>query len=97
MLPNRIWLQKKVAIHSDGPLATTVLTLLAVIALLLSRATAAVHPVPLDKNVNAAKCLEYQKNGKAGNAPFGVLGQRIGSCVCSSGHHAAGDCSLRLC
>ncbi len=39
-----------------------------------------------------------EKNGKAGKAPFGFLGQeRIGSSVCMSGHHAAGDCSLRVC
>jgi hypothetical protein len=53
-----MWFHKEVAGHRDRPFTIFVLILFALIALLLSRATAAVHPVPLDKNVDATKCLE---------------------------------------
>jgi hypothetical protein len=36
------------------------------------------------------------KNGKVGKETLGFLGhERIGSSVCPSGHHAAGDCTVQ--
>src|ERR1017187_8520919 len=61
-----VWFYKKVANHRDRPLIPFALIWFVLIALLLPRATAAVHPVPLDKNIDAAKCLECHEDKSKG-------------------------------
>jgi predicted CXXCH cytochrome family protein len=80
VLPYRSWSRKKVANRSDRPLAIIVLTLFALVALLLSRATAAVHPVPLDKNVDAAKCLECHEEKAKGKFVHSAIAMGCLSC-----------------
>ena len=80
MLPPRIWFRKKVANHSDRPLAVLVLILFALIALLLSRATAAVHPVPLDPKTDSAKCLECHEDKSKGKAVHSAIAMGCLSC-----------------
>ena len=48
LLPHRIWFSKRPASHGGRVLLSDVLIFIALVALLISRATAAVHPVPLD-------------------------------------------------
>jgi predicted CXXCH cytochrome family protein len=53
----------KTAANCGGPeFGHRVWMCVALLALLAGRATAAVHPVPLDKNVDAAKCLECHED-----------------------------------
>jgi len=80
VLPYRSWSHKKVANRSDRPLAIIVLTLFALVALLISRATAAVHPVPLDKNVDAAKCLECHEDKSKGKFVHSAIAMGCLSC-----------------
>ncbi len=74
LLPHRIWCNEndRVANHRDRPLAIVIFVLFALIPLLISRANAAIHPVPLDKNVDAAKCLECHNSDD--NREFGGVG-----------------------
>src|SRR5580693_6718458 len=53
---------------------------LALFALAGSRATAAVHPVPLDKNVDAAKCLECHEDKTKGKAVHSAMATGCLSC-----------------
>ena len=80
VLPPRIWFHKKVAIHSDRPLAVVVLILVTLIALLLSRASAAVHPVPLDPKIDSAKCLECHEDKSKGKAVHSAMAMGCLSC-----------------
>ena len=80
MLPHRIWFQQRLAIHSDRPLAVVVLILVTLIALLLSRASAAVHPVPLDPKVDSAKCLECHEDKSKGKAVHSAIAMGCLSC-----------------
>ncbi len=80
VLPHRIWFHKKVANHSARPLAIVLLILFAAIALLFSRANAAIHPVPLNKNVNAAKCLECHEDKSKGKAVHSAIAMGCMSC-----------------
>ena len=79
-LPHRMWFHKKVANHRDRPLIPFALILFALIALLLSRATAAVHPVPLDKNIDAAKCLECHEDKSKGKFVHSAIAMGCLSC-----------------
>ena len=52
----------------------------ALIALLISRATAAVHPVPLDPKTDAAKCLECHEDKSKGKAVHSAIAMGCLSC-----------------
>ena len=80
LLPHRIWFRKKLGNRHDRSLAVLVLILFALVALLVSRATAAVHPVPLDKNVDAAKCLECHEDKSKGKAVHSAIAMGCLSC-----------------
>jgi len=62
------------------PRRINILIFFAVVALLLSRATAAVHPVPLDKNVDAAKCLECHEDKSKGKFVHSAIAMGCLSC-----------------
>jgi hypothetical protein len=72
LLPPRISFQKQIVSKADRPIATIGLILLTLTALLVPRAYPAVHPVPLEKNVDAAKCLECHNSDD--NREFGGTG-----------------------
>jgi predicted CXXCH cytochrome family protein len=78
--PQNIWCYKPVARNSDRPLTVVVLILFALVALLLTRANAAVHPVPLDKNVDAAKCLECHEDKSKGKFVHSAIAMGCLSC-----------------
>src|ERR1035438_9843134 len=80
LLPRRIWFHNEVANHGDRPLFIVVLILFALIALMVSRAAAAVHPVPLEKNVDAAKCLECHEDKTKGKAVHSAIAMGCLSC-----------------
>jgi len=48
---------------------------LAFLALFATRAQAAVHPVPLDKNVDSAKCLECHEDKTKGKSVHSAMGR----------------------
>jgi len=62
------------------PRRINILIFFAVVALLTSRATAAVHPVPLDKNVDAAKCLECHEDKSKGKFVHSAIAMGCMSC-----------------
>ena len=80
LLAHRIWFRKRVANHGGRALGIDVLILFAMMALLLSRADAAVHPVPLDKNTDAAKCLECHEDKSKGKAVHSAIAMGCLSC-----------------
>jgi predicted CXXCH cytochrome family protein len=80
LLAHRIWFRKKVANHGDLALGIDVLIFFALIALLLSRAAAAVHPVPLDKNTDAAKCIECHADKSKGKFVHSAIATGCLSC-----------------
>jgi predicted CXXCH cytochrome family protein len=80
LFPHRIWFRKTSAIHRGCGFCSPVLIFFALIALLLARATAAVHPVPLDKNVDAAKCLECHEDKSKGKFVHSAIAMGCLSC-----------------
>jgi len=85
VLPHRIWFLKKVAnhrfaSHGDHPLAILVLILFALAGLLFSRASAAVHPVPLDPKTDSAKCIECHEEKSKGKFVHSAIAMGCLSC-----------------
>jgi predicted CXXCH cytochrome family protein len=80
LLPRRISYRNELASQGDRPLFIIVLILFALIALLITRATAAVHPVPLDKNVDSAKCLECHEDKSKGKNVHSAIAMGCLSC-----------------
>ena len=80
LLPHRIWFRKTVGNRGGFDLGINVLIFIALIALLISRAAAAVHPVPLDKNVDSAKCLECHEDKSKGKAVHSAIAMGCLSC-----------------
>jgi predicted CXXCH cytochrome family protein len=58
LLPHRVWFPGTIANRAGREPGIPVWTCIALAALLAARASAAVHPVPLDPKTDAAKCLE---------------------------------------
>jgi predicted CXXCH cytochrome family protein len=79
-LPHLIWFRKQAASNSDRSFGLFVLILFVVVALLISRVTAAVHPVPLDKTVDAAKCLECHEDKSKGKSVHSAIAMGCLSC-----------------
>ena len=80
-LPRRIWFRKKVASYGGRALnIINVLVFFALVALLISRATAAVHPVPLDPKTDSAKCLECHDDKSKGKAVHSAIAMGCLSC-----------------
>jgi predicted CXXCH cytochrome family protein len=80
VLPQSNVFRMKVADHRDRPLAIVIFLMFLLVALLLSRASAAVHPVPLDKNVDAAKCLECHEDKTKGKHVHSAIAMGCLSC-----------------
>jgi predicted CXXCH cytochrome family protein len=80
LLPHRIRYRNEIADQGDRPLFIVVLFLFVLIALLISRANAAVHPVPLDKNVDSAKCLECHEDKSKGKNVHSAIAMGCLSC-----------------
>jgi predicted CXXCH cytochrome family protein len=80
LLPHRMWFPKNVAKCGGHALGVDVLIFFALIALLLSRANAAVHPVPLEKDTPAAKCLECHQNKGKGKFVHSAVAMGCQSC-----------------
>jgi predicted CXXCH cytochrome family protein len=80
VLPHAICFPRKAANRRDRSLIAIVLMRFALIALLLMRAHAAVHPVPLEKNVDAAKCLECHEDKSKGKAVHSAIAMGCLSC-----------------
>ena len=85
LLSHRIWWRKKAASYRGDGLGIDLVFFFALIffvtiALLISRAAAAVHPVPLDKNVDAAKCLECHEDKSKGKFVHSAIATGCLSC-----------------
>jgi predicted CXXCH cytochrome family protein len=80
LLPHRIRFRTTVATRGDRPFAVVVLILFVLVALLMARATAAVHPVPLEKNVDGAKCLECHEDKSKGKAVHSAIAMGCLTC-----------------
>ena len=80
LLPHRNRCCKNAVNRGGRSLGTDVLILFAAMALLLSRATAAVHPVPLEQNVDAKKCLECHEDKSKGKAVHSAIAMGCLSC-----------------
>jgi len=79
-LPHCTSVHGKVADHRDRSLAIVIFILFVLIALLVSRATAAIHPVPLDKNIDGAKCLECHEDKSKGKFVHSAIAMGCLSC-----------------
>jgi predicted CXXCH cytochrome family protein len=90
LLAHRIWFRKPVANHGSRVRGIVVpmffvamyfaAIFFALTALLVSRAAAAVHPVALDKNVDAAKCLECHEDKTKGKFVHSAIAMGCLSC-----------------
>jgi len=73
LLPHRIWFRNPVSGSGPRVPGIGVLLLLAVAGLPAPRAFAAIHPVPLDKNADAAKCLECHDDKAKGKVVHSAM------------------------
>jgi predicted CXXCH cytochrome family protein len=80
LLPHRIWFRKTIASHNGRVFGIDVLILLWLIALMISRAPAAVHPVPLDPKTDSAKCIECHEDKTKGKAVHSAIAMGCTSC-----------------
>jgi predicted CXXCH cytochrome family protein len=86
LLPQCAWFRKTwfrkttVANRGGRSLGLDVVLFFALAALLGSRAIAAVHPVPLDKNTDAAKCIECHEDKSKGKAVHSAIAMGCMSC-----------------
>ncbi|MGB0049354.1 MAG: hypothetical protein WBP70_18040, partial [Terriglobales bacterium] len=85
LFPRRVWFRpelanREIASQGDRPLFIIVLILFALVGLLISRSAAAVHPVPLDKNVDGAKCLECHEDKSKGKNVHSAIAMGCLSC-----------------
>jgi predicted CXXCH cytochrome family protein len=80
LFPHRVWSRQAAAEHSGRTRGVGALIYIAVAALLAVRAGAAVHPVPLDKNTDAAKCLECHEDKAKGKSVHSAIKTGCLSC-----------------
>jgi predicted CXXCH cytochrome family protein len=76
----RVWFPKTVANHGGRALGIHLCMGIALAALLTPRASAAVHPVPLDKNTDSAKCLECHEDKSKGKHVHTAIAAGCTSC-----------------
>ena len=79
LLPHRIWFRKAAAQRGRRP-GMHILILIALVGLLGARANAEIHPVPLDKNTDAAKCLECHGDKAKGKSVHSAMAAGCLSC-----------------
>ncbi len=80
LLSHRVWFRKAAAIHGVREQGLHVWIGIALCALLATRAAAEVHPVPLDKNTDAAKCLECHDDKTKGKHVHSAMGMGCLAC-----------------
>jgi len=89
LLPHRIWFRESVALDDKRVVrfgvfslnfSFNVLIFSALLALLTSGATAAVHPVPLDPKTDSSKCLECHEDKSKGKAVHSAIAMGCLSC-----------------
>ena len=78
--PHRVWFRELVASRGGRGLGVDVWTCIALAVLLATPAVAAVHPVPLDKNTDAAKCLECHEDKTKGKSVHSAMATGCLSC-----------------
>ncbi|MGA7858970.1 MAG: cytochrome c3 family protein [Terracidiphilus sp.] len=74
------WFRKSVANRRDRHICSHVCLFIAIVALSAMRASAEVHPVPLDKNTDAAKCLECHDDKTKGKSVHSAMAAGCLSC-----------------
>jgi predicted CXXCH cytochrome family protein len=79
-LPHPVWFRRTTAQPGGCQLGRSVWVCIALFALLIMRAGAAVHPVPLDKNTDAAKCLECHEDKTKGKSVHSAMATGCLSC-----------------
>ena len=79
-LPCCIWFRKSVANRGGRKFGFNVLIFFTLVALLGSRATAAVHPVPLDPKTDPSKCIECHEEKSKGKFVHSAIGMGCTSC-----------------
>ena len=80
LLPHRIWFRRTVVNQDGRGAGIHALIFFALMVLLLPRATAAVHPVPLDPKIDAAKCLECHEDKSKGKFVHSAIAMGCLSC-----------------
>ncbi len=80
LLPPRVCFTGTAPRHAGCTLGRTLRISIALFALLATRASAAVHPVPLDKNTDAAKCLECHDDKTKGKAVHSAMAMGCLTC-----------------
>ena len=80
LLPPRSWFRRTVAHLGGCHPGMPIWILSALILLLAPHANAAVHPVPLDKNTDAAKCLECHTDKTKGKSVHSAMATGCLSC-----------------
>ena len=78
-LPN-IWNGKPAGSKGRRAFGMNLLTGAALLAMAVTRATAAVHPVPLDPNVDSKKCLECHEDTAKGKSVHSAMNKGCLSC-----------------
>jgi len=79
-LPHPVWFRKTAAQPGCRVVARCVWLCIALLALFATRAGAAVHPVPLDKYTDAAKCLECHEDKTKGKSVHSAMATGCLSC-----------------
>ena len=80
VLPHSNSFHPKVANRVDRHLVALIVILFMLVALMIARANGAVHPVPLEKNVDAAKCLECHEDKSKGKFVHSAIATGCLSC-----------------
>jgi len=80
LFPHRVCFSNAAVLCGRGQLSRWLLLAALLFALMPSRAMAAVHPVPLDKNVDAAKCLECHEDKTKGKSVHSAMALGCLSC-----------------
>ncbi len=80
LLPPRVCFTGTAPRHAGCTLGRTLRISIALFALLATRASAAVHPVPLDQNTDAAKCLECHDDKTKGKAVHSAMAMGCLTC-----------------
>ncbi|MGA3087420.1 MAG: cytochrome c3 family protein [Terriglobales bacterium] len=80
LLPRFMRFRDKVGDRGGRRIRFNIFFFLILTAALVSRGTAAVHPVPLDKNVDAAKCLECHEDKSKGKFVHSAIATGCLSC-----------------
>jgi predicted CXXCH cytochrome family protein len=80
LLHLRVWFGGTIANHGGRRLGLQIWICIVLLGLLARPAAAAVHPVQLDKNVDAAKCVECHKQKTTGKSVHSAMAMGCLSC-----------------